>query len=250
MLLETEALVLRQINIVNGKKVLVLFTEKYGKISAYTSINLKTRSKAALSLKPFTVSRFEIYKNGDIYNISYAETKQSYYTIGEDIDKYLASSVILELTDKVIVEGEKQLEIYNLLKEFLQEISKRKNEFKTLTIAYRVKVLDLLGYMPSINYCAICKSELKDCYISVREGNGICSECHSNIKTEDTASRLIFNANFDIVNIVKFFKNRPLLDLQKLKLEEKNAEFLEMFLKKYYEYHLGISNLKSSEIVF
>ncbi len=248
MLLETEGLVLRRRNIVNERKMLILLTEKYGKLSVGTNINLKSKSKTALPLSPFTISRFEIYKKGEFYNISKAETKESYFSIGEDIDKYIAGSSILELTDKVIDEGENQRDVYKLLVEFLQEISFRKSDFKTLTIAYKIKLLKLLGYMPNLANCGTCgrKDNLEK--LSVSEGTVICKECYNKNNEEDSSSSLIFNTSFDILNIIIFFENKPLSAFRELRLDEKKEKTIDKILGDYYKCHLGIDNMKSDEI--
>ncbi len=248
MLLETDGLVLRRRNIVNERKMLVLLTEKFGKLSVGTNITLRGKSKTALPLSPFTVSRFEIYKNGDYYNISKAEAKNSHFNIGEDIDKYIASSSVLELTDKVIDEGEKQVDVYNLLVSFLEEISIRKSDFKTLTIAYRIKLLKILGYLPNIVSCGGCGSEKNLTKLSIADGIVLCNNCYSKNNNEDRLSSLIFNVSFDILNIIIFFESKPLSTFRKLKLDGEKEKTIEKILEEYYKCHLGIDAMKSDEI--
>ena len=43
MRVETEGLVLKQVNTVNNRKILVLFTKKFGKISAGTNLGDRSR---------------------------------------------------------------------------------------------------------------------------------------------------------------------------------------------------------------
>ena len=48
MIITTEGIVLRQRKIANNRRMIVLFTKRCGKLSAGTSINEKSRSRAAL----------------------------------------------------------------------------------------------------------------------------------------------------------------------------------------------------------
>ncbi len=249
MILETEGLVLKQRNTPSGKKILIIFTKKYGKISAWTSVANRGKSKSSLFLKPFTVSNFELYKNKDVFNVNHADVMESHYKIGENIDRYMASSSILELTEKVLEEREPQKEIYDLLVIFLDEIAARNTYFSTLTIAYKIKLLKYLGYIPQINSCVICGEKGNLDQISIKEGGTVCTPCYTGIKNkEEASSSLIFMVDFDIVDIIIFLSDQALSKLRKLKIEEKISEKLEKFLKEYYNYHLGIETIKSDEI--
>ncbi len=45
--------------------MILLFTKKYGKISAGSNINEKGRTKSALAMRPFTYGTYELYKTGN-----------------------------------------------------------------------------------------------------------------------------------------------------------------------------------------
>ena len=95
MYTDTEGIILRQTKTVNGRRMLTLFSLKYGKISAGTGINERSRGKNALAMRPFTHGRYELFKTRDTYNINGAETIHSYYAIGEDVDKYMTCAYVL-----------------------------------------------------------------------------------------------------------------------------------------------------------
>ena len=69
---ETEGIVLRQIKISYGRRMVHLFTRAYGKISAGSNIADRGRSKTALAVRPFTYGRYELFKGRDSYNINSA----------------------------------------------------------------------------------------------------------------------------------------------------------------------------------
>ncbi len=105
MLTDTEGIVLRQIKTSYNRRMILLFSKKYGKISAGTSIQEKGRGKSSLALRPFTYGRYELFKNRDSYNINSADVLKSYYAIGEDVDKYMNGAYVLEFTEHVLSEG-------------------------------------------------------------------------------------------------------------------------------------------------
>lgn len=64
MLTDTEGIVLRQIKTSYNRRMILLFSKKYGKISAGTSIQEKGRGKSSLALRPIlTYGRYELFKN-------------------------------------------------------------------------------------------------------------------------------------------------------------------------------------------
>ena len=73
MLTDTEGIVLRQVKTSYGRRMILLFSKKYGKISAGTSIAERGKNKSSLALRPFTYGRYELFKNRDSYNINSAD---------------------------------------------------------------------------------------------------------------------------------------------------------------------------------
>ena len=208
MYTDTEGIILKQIKIASGRRMIVLLSEKYGMISAGTSIPEKGRNKSSLALKPFTRGRYELYKNRDSYNINGAETIQSFYSIGEDIDKYMAASYVLELTEKMLPEDESMPGMYRLLRDFLVLLSERKNEFDTPVIAYQIKALAMQGLALSQN-------------------------------------PLMNGESDDKINIVKYIEDHPMSGLEGLSVSEELRQPLSSYIKQYIYDNLGIGNLKS-----
>ena len=162
MYTDTEGIILKQINTVNGRRMLRLFSRKFGKISAGTGISEKSRSKAGLAMRPFTYGMYELYKGRGTYNINSAETIRSYYGIGNSVDKYMNASFVLELLDRITVEDHSSPQLFNLTLAFLSAIENRKKAFGTLVIAYELKMLKLLGLEPQLYNCTVCGKDLSD----------------------------------------------------------------------------------------
>ena len=70
MITDTEGIVLRQTKTVNGRRMVLLFSRKLGKISLGTGVAEGGRNKSALAIRPFTYGRYEIFKGRDSYNLN------------------------------------------------------------------------------------------------------------------------------------------------------------------------------------
>ncbi len=245
---DTEGIVLRQTKAAYGRRMLLIFTRKYGKISVGTSIAEGGKSKSALAIRPFTYGRYEIFKGRDSYSLNNAQVVRSYYGLGEDIDKYMAASYVLELTEKVLTEELPQPAIFRLLLEFLETLEARKSKHDTLVLAYIVKLVGILGAAPVLDRCACCGGELDGNYFSVAEGGMICPSCYQNFtkNPQTTANEaLIYQTNFGIVDILKYFQKEPLSAFEKIALDDGISQKLGAIMRSYLAYHFDIHKLKS-----
>ncbi|MGI6752550.1 MAG: DNA repair protein RecO [Anaerovoracaceae bacterium] len=247
MYIETEGIVLRQYKISSGRRMILMFSNKLGKISAGTNISEKNRSKSALILRPFTYGKYELKQVGEAYFINSGEVIRSHYKIGEDIDKYMEASYVMELTSKVLPEEASAPDIFNLLLNFLTMIEKRRSKYRTLTIGYIVKLLVATGSIPQLGSCVICGKRESLVGFCAEEGGMVCINCISSQNHHKDI--LIFPSCFDIVNVLKYLMNNPLNRLEKLALEDNIAAVLKDMLRIWLACHLDIKDLKSEGFI-
>ncbi|MBR6444295.1 MAG: DNA repair protein RecO [Firmicutes bacterium] len=269
MYTETEGIILKQINTVNGRRMLHLFSRKFGKISAGTGISERSRSKAGLAMRPFTYGRYELYKGRETYNINSAEAIRSYYRIGEDVDKYMHASYVLELVDKLTVEEHSFPQLFNLTLAFLSAMEERKKKYGTLVLAFELKALKLMGIEPRLDACVVCGAQIgspagkedggspenppaaeteSTVLFSIPEGGIICGDCAKKTPHQD-GGQLIYSLNTGIVDILRYFVNNPMKNIEKLGLDDGLFREIHTIVKAYMEHHLGIGKLKSEDFI-
>ncbi len=251
MLITTEGIVLKQRKIAGNRRLIVIFTKKYGKITAGTSINEKGRSKAALALRPFTHAEYDIFKGRDSYSLNNAQAIRSYYSIGEDLDRFMVASRFIEYLDAVLEEGEARPKLFEMSIEFLESLTHAESNFKTLLYAFIIKALRLQGIMPELGCCADCGKPLADMYrerepkpllFSVNAGGIVCGDCAEQEKKNGDS--LIFAPSFDIVNVVRYFIDKPISHFEKIVLKPKISEELGIIVSRYITYYLGVNVLE------
>lgn len=243
MILETEGIVLKTVKAAGGRKLLVILTEKYGKITVGMTERKNSRKRSALAQRPFVYGRYEIFENRGYYNYNSGDVIKSRYKIGEDIEKYAAASFVMELTEKVIPEGIPVPDIFRLLNSFMNIIEVRKGEFDTPVIVYELKLLANLGLAPVTEHCAICGNERPDAF-SVEDGGFICKSCFG----ERQEKSLIQNAGFAIVSTVDYILKSPFDVFSKIALKPEEANKLKKLLRQYIDFYLDTGPLKSEKI--
>ena len=258
MTLETEGIIFRQTKMVQGRRMILLFTRKYGKISVGSNVGDKGRSRTALALRPFTFGNYQIYEGRNYYELDRADAVTSYYGIGEDLDRYAAAAYALELTEKVVPEGLPQPQVFDLLISFLEELEQRKQKYETLLLAYEVKLLDVLGIFPVLDTCVRCgKTSFAPAAFSIKDGGVICGDCAGNVKSGESSvnfasndeEALIFPVSTDIINVVKYYARNPMQKFAGIALSDDIAESLQRLIRAYMSFHFDIGELKSEELL-
>ena len=256
MIITTEGIVLRQRKIAGNRRMIVIFTRQYGKISAGTSINEKSRNKAALALRPFTFAEYDLFRGREAYSINSASVRRSYYSIGEDIDRFMTASAFIEFLDKVTADEEPLPGLYDLAIEFLESVSRTTGSSETLLFAFIVRSLRLLGVSPEMNCCVSCGKQQSDLtygkgvngkdkmpQFSVTAGGIICDECAEIEKREGNA--LIYRPSFDIIDVFRYFQSKPLSTFEKVTLKGSAEGMIKKILAEYTERYLGVDVLSN-----
>lgn len=245
MVTETDGVILRQTKLPGDRRMLVVLTRRFGKISAGTGIKTNGRKKSSLALNVFTHGSYDIFRGRSSFSIDAADTIESYYRIGEDVDRYMYASYALEFTEKILPEEEPAEKVLDLLLDFLRLLEVRKTRLKSLVVMYQWKLLDVCGYMPLLHGCARCGREdnlSETSALSIQDGGVICSEC---IKSGHVNMRLLYSIKFDIIKILDFIRMHDMRSLGRLALKDDVSEYLFEIMKEYASYHLDINKLKS-----
>ncbi len=249
MNIEANGLVLRNIQIAGNRRLVTLLTREYGKITAIINQNSLGKTKASLWSKPFTYSKFDIYKNRDYFIVNKGSVLKSYYKIGEDVEKYMNASNILEFTDKILVENQRNVKQMDILIEYFDIVQERKSHMKTLLLAYKLKSVALNGFEPHINNCVLCGKEDTTFKFDISEGGIVCDSCYKEkIKEkykENTSEKLIYECKFGIIDVVTYILANPLSKLKKLTLEDNVERLLENIIRNYIKYYMVMEPLKT-----
>ncbi|HHU16656.1 MAG: DNA repair protein RecO [Anaerovoracaceae bacterium] len=244
MFTDTEGIVFRQVKTVNGRRIVLLFSKKYGKISAGTNISEKGKNKSSLALRPFTYGRYELYKSRNNFHINSTDVIRSYYRIGENVEKYLYCSYALEFTEKLLPEEAPAPGVFRLILDFFEMMEKRLKKYSTLLLAYKIKVLQESGSMPQIKQCVLCGNKDEAALFSIKEGGILCKKCCSKYPNMENDT-LIYKIDFGIVNVLQYIMDSPLRNFENLALDDRIQKKLHTIIKGYIAYHLDIAGLKS-----
>lgn len=242
MNLQSRGIILKQTKILNDRRMLVMFSDRFGKISVSVGFGGQGKNKSSLAYKPFTLGRYDLYKGREIYSINKAETLRSFFSIGEDVDKYMHASYVLEFTEKLLAEEAPAPKLFELLTDFFEIIEKRPREYLFLVRAYQIKAIQYCGYMPKLSGCVVCGKTAENYVFGIEAGGLVCENCIQDIG-------LIYRVNSDIIEKIKYIAGNPLKKMGNLYLDTTSLEVISELINQYIAYHMDIHDLKSEEFL-
>lgn len=180
---KTEAVVLRSIRYGEADRILHLYSESYGKISAIAKGARKARSRFGGRLEPFFRLDLVLYRGrGGLSTVTGATTVASYPKLRESIAALNAASGGAMAVLRLMTESEQNGPAYNLVCRYFGLLDKLANsgkgvEWQALELAFRMKLLVAAGIAPELYRCASCGSDGQWMLFSPSAGGVVCPDC-------------------------------------------------------------------------
>jgi len=225
------AVVIRQRNLGEADRIVTLFTEERGKLSAVAKGARRPRSKLAAALQLFSHSRVQLAAGRSLEIITQAQPVDLFYHLREDMQRYAHASYIAELTDALTEEGDGDPAIFALLLETLRGLD-RAADPATVARAFELKLLSRLGYGPEVMTCVSCGTELEagPAGFSPAQGGVVCARC----LREAGAAPLAPEA----LAAMRELMGRPMEEIAARRLSRKAKEELERVMRAFVDYRL------------
>ena len=180
---QVKGLVLRTVDIKESDRLLTIFTEEEGAITAVARGSRQLKSRKMSSTMQFCYSSFVLYGHGDKYWVREAELIESFYDIRSSIDGLALANYIAEvLSDVTVAEAERDL--LRLSLNSLYAISEKKYSLEKIKAAFEIRALSIIGFMPEVLSCRECGETAGDFFLDVMGGNLECYACHQRLMRE------------------------------------------------------------------
>lgn len=239
-LYKTKGIVLKTHKLGESDRIVTILTGSHGKVSAVAKGIRKTKSKFGSRLEPFTHVEMLLYKGRNLDIVTQAEIIDSFSEIRENFDRITFGSAMLDLVNKVSMEGETDFTLYKLLHRSLEVISKLEKNFRLLLIAFDIKLMSISGYMPKLEHCAVCgKSPGTRMRFNYERGGITCEAC--NLPSRE--SIVITSA---AAEVFKKLLRLPLSEVIDLAVDVRVEDELYFLMRDYINYYIQ-ARLKSRE---
>ena len=189
-LLKVKGVVIKEVPYKDNDKIITLMTDKLGKISCMAKGAKKTNSALLASCQLLVYSEFVLYKGTSFYHINSAESIDTFYSLRTDYDKLQKAYELTKVLNSLVVENEETENILSLYLNSLYVISKDMLKFETVMSIFKLKMLVLLGYSPSIVTCSNCNKRMLSesnigYYYSFNTNSVLCGACYNKLRQEN-----------------------------------------------------------------
>ena len=176
MQLEVKGLVIRSVDIKETDRLITIFTEEMGVVSALARGARSLKSRKMSSTMQFCYSSFILYKQGDKFWIKEASLIESFFDIRKSIEGLALANYITEvLSDVTITEPDNAL--LRLSLNSLYAIASGKYEIEKIKAVFEVRAASILGFMPDVISCRNCDEKLGDFFFDIMDGSIECQKC-------------------------------------------------------------------------
>ena len=156
----SRGIVLRSIRYGEADRILDLYTQDAGLISAIAKGIRRTRSRFGGRLEPLSCVDFVAYQGRTLDTITQAEVLQSFHGVRENLARFEAAAGMLGSVRALSGGDEADRRVFSLLFNGLDALEKRDSGFESLEAAFGLKLAILAGYAPQFDGCLGCGADL------------------------------------------------------------------------------------------
>jgi len=230
---KAKAVILKSYKLGESDKIIKLYSQQDGIISAVAKGARRIKSKFGGRLELFNLVDLEIATGRNLDIITQAEIIKNFKNISSDFYKFIFCELFSEVVLKTQSSGGSSVVLFKLLYVCLNEIDSLDYEdiesLKKISCFFGSKFIKIIGYSPLLKSCCRCNLDMKELYsfhkssipFSIKFGGILCEKCSSLVE-----SAVKLNAS----------SYRFLCDLFNLKIEDfRDMEVNPQVLKKIYK---------------
>lgn len=227
------ALVLRKTKLGEADLIVTLLAADGRQVRAVAKGARKTKSRFGARVEPFSVADLLLHTGRNLEVIAEAETVASHEALRHDYDRMTAAGVVVDLLDKISVEGQGEPQLFDMSNVTLDVMESAPLEAVPLVVAaFLLKALALHGYRPSLDECACCAGDTSDSTLfSPRTGGCLCDGCSAE---DPTALRMSPDARA----VMRALLRSRMAEVERLGVDDSlRAEVLRLIVA-YIGYHV------------
>jgi DNA repair protein RecO (recombination protein O) len=173
-----QGIILRTMRLGEADRIVTIFSQGSGKIRAVAKGVRKTKSRFGGRLEPFSHVDVLLYRGRDLDIVTQCETITSFRAVREDYERFTAGEAILEATDRVAEERERNVRQFMLLLGALRALAGGEDAASVVD-AYLLRSASLAGFRPHLRACASCGRPGPHARFSVAQGGLVCDTCRN-----------------------------------------------------------------------
>lgn len=245
---EVKALVIRTTDLSESDRLIRLYSDRLGVISAYAnnSRSLKSRYMAAAQL--FCYGNYVLYQKGDKYWVREVELENNFFGLRSSITKTALASYFCDVISEAGT-TEPDVSLLRLILNSLYALEHSLAPEKRIKLAFEMRAAASLGFMPDLTGCSECGKDEGELYLDVLGGVCACRECREYaasvrrqgalVNEGDEARRPVLILSPGVRAALRYVMECPIERIFSFRVFENDEEALSLCAEQYLLHHLG-----------
>ncbi len=243
---EVKGLVLRTVDLKESDRLLTIFTEEEGTVTALARGARSLKSRKMPSTQQFCYSSFILREYGDKLQIQEASLIESFYGIRNTVEGLALATYIAEVLIDVSI-AESDIELLRLALNSLYAISSGKYDLDKVKAVFEMRASSILGFMPEVMECRTCGTREGEFFFDIMAGALECAECrkrsdlsHTRLSEEHEGS-IITPVSNGAKNALYYAIHAPLEKIFSFNISDEDMHLFSMAAERYIINHLDRS---------
>lgn len=178
MTTKVRGLVIRTADIKEADRLITLFTEEEGVITAVAKGARSMKSRQMASTTQFCYGEYVLYRKGDYYWVKEAFLIESFFDIRASLEGLALAAYFCEiLTD--VATAQPEGELLRLALNSLYAIAGGTADLDKIKAVFEIRTAAILGFSPDIVACHRCGARGGDFFFDIMGGCITCAACHA-----------------------------------------------------------------------
>lgn len=239
---EVKGIVIKEVELTNGSRLINILTENLGVITAIANNSFLRKNNKFSSAHTLTYCRFVLFKKKEYYSVDEFDILDIFWEIKDDLKSLAVCQYFCELCINLEPDSTVSGDFLKLFLNSVFYISKKIKDIELIKIIFEMKAMSLCGYMPDLVCCSKCgKYETDNMFFLINSGKIICDDCRSSC-----CSELFAQVKKGMVYALRHIIYSPIEKIFSFELSENALKTLSKLSEDYIKYHLD-TNFKSLE---
>jgi len=171
-------IVLKEMVVGESNKRLVVFAKEEGKCVLFAKGAKNTKSKLMAGSQPFCYCDFYVFEGRGFLSITQVDILERFYGLQTDIKVLAYGIYLMELVDKITMEGMENDDLLELFLRVLSRMAKGQINPRLGARIFELKLLENYGWKPELDQCAVCGGKLLDALFFHKGHGGMVCNAH------------------------------------------------------------------------
>lgn len=229
----TRALVLRTFDQNESDRLVHLYTEDLGRVSAIAKGARRSRRRFPGALELFSLLEVRLVAppRSALMRLEAARLYQPLEGLTADVSRFALACHFVELLDRLTAEGERNPELFGFAAGLL-DVLRGEQADRLFALLVLLKTLARLGYRPQLLACAICSAPLRNptAAFSARHGGALCPTC---------APEAGVGVSTALLGALERGLRSPLRERSSLALDADAVLRAERLISDFFRFHVG-----------